>query len=197
MEHNLRGSYFCESFFLILTFNQFLLFFLQLATCEFYNDFLLLDPCDARSVNDFLNATPDKGKEPDAVNPGSTIKSKNRQSAYKSPSARKSSQQKNKENEYNVDDGVNLADAFGCEAGENEANWNYNDYDMGHQDAPDFGFSDGGDDSEGDDDDPWKPLNPHEPGTLRIKPFKKGINSLCNILLTGIYVKILIVSAVH
>ncbi|KAJ4760748.1 Condensin-2 complex subunit H2 [Rhynchospora pubera] len=164
-----------------------------LATCEFYNDFLLLDPCDARSVKDFLNATPDKDKESDPVDPGSTIKSKNRQSAYKSPSARKSSQRKCKENEFNMDEGVNLEGAFECEAGENvafeceagenvafeceagenDANWNNNDYDMGHQDAPDFGVSDGGDDSEGDDDDPWKPLDPYEPGTLRIKPFKK------------------------
>jgi condensin-2 complex subunit H2 len=154
---------------------NFFSFFLQLAACEFYIDFLLLDPCDARSINDFLNATPDKGKNSDTVNPGRTIKSKNRQSAYKSPSARKSSQRKNKENEYNMDDGVNLEDAFEFEAGGNDANWNNNDYDMGHQDAPDFGGSDGGDDSEGDEDDPWKPLNPHEPGTLRIKPFKKGI----------------------
>ncbi|KAJ3705284.1 hypothetical protein LUZ61_008989 [Rhynchospora tenuis] len=164
-----------------------------LATCEFYNDFLLLDPCDARSVKDFLNATPNKDREPDPVDPASTIKSKNRQSAYKSPSARKSSQRKCKENEFNMDEGVNLEGAFeceagenvafeceggenvafGCEAGENDANWNNNDYDMGHQDAPDFGVSDGGDDSEGDDDDPWKPLDPYEPGTLRIKPFKK------------------------
>lgn len=155
-----------------------------MATCEFYNDFLLLDPCDARSVNDFLNATPDKGKEPEPFNPGSTIKSKNRQSAYKSPSARKSSRRKNKENEgVNVDEGVNLEDAFECEAGENDANWNNNDYDMGPQDAPYFGVSDGEDDSEGDDNDPWKPLNPHEPGTLRLKPFKKGMNSISNIFL--------------
>lgn len=28
-----------------------------------------------------------------------------------------------------------------------------------------------------DDDDPWKPLNPHEPGNLRVKPFRKGLSS--------------------
>lgn len=82
-----------------------------------------------------------------------------------------------------MDEGVNLEDAFECEAGENDANWNNNDYDMGPQDAPYFGVSDGEDDSEGDDSDPWKPLNPHEPGTLRLKPFKKGMNSISNIFL--------------
>ncbi|KAL0434038.1 UNVERIFIED_CONTAM: Condensin-2 complex subunit H2 [Sesamum latifolium] len=29
------------------------------------------------------------------------------------------------------------------------------------------------DDSDDDDDDPWKPLNPHEPGNLKVKPYKK------------------------
>ncbi|KAI7980709.1 Condensin-2 complex subunit H2 [Camellia lanceoleosa] len=27
-----------------------------------------------------------------------------------------------------------------------------------------------------DEDDPWKPLNPYEPGNLRAKPFKKGFD---------------------
>lgn len=30
------------------------------------------------------------------------------------------------------------------------------------------------DNSDDDDEDPWKPLNPHEPGNLKIRPFKKG-----------------------
>lgn len=38
----------------------------------------------------------------------------------------------------------------------------------------DGGLSNLGDDSDDDDDDPWKPLNPHEPGDLKVKPFKKG-----------------------
>lgn len=25
-----------------------------------------------------------------------------------------------------------------------------------------------------DEDDPWKPLNPPEPGNLKVKPFRKG-----------------------
>ncbi|MED6178848.1 hypothetical protein PIB30_111407, partial [Stylosanthes scabra] len=29
------------------------------------------------------------------------------------------------------------------------------------------------DNSDVDDDDPWKPLNPHEPGNLKVKPFRK------------------------
>lgn len=29
-------------------------------------------------------------------------------------------------------------------------------------------------DDDSDEDDPWKPLNPHEPGNLKVKPFKKG-----------------------
>ena len=30
------------------------------------------------------------------------------------------------------------------------------------------------DDSDEEDDDPWKPLNPHEPGHLKVKPYRKG-----------------------
>lgn len=33
-----------------------------------------------------------------------------------------------------------------------------------------YSESDGSD----DEDDPWKPLDPHKPGNLKIKPFRKG-----------------------
>ena len=30
-----------------------------------------------------------------------------------------------------------------------------------------------------DDEDPWKPLNPHEPGNLKIRPYRRGTGSYC------------------
>lgn len=34
-----------------------------------------------------------------------------------------------------------------------------------------------GSDDDGDSNDPWKPLNSHEPGNLKVKPFKQGSSS--------------------
>ncbi|ONK75006.1 uncharacterized protein A4U43_C03F12330 [Asparagus officinalis] len=114
-----------------------------LATCNFYRDFLLLDPCDAGAVYKFL-----KGKSVDQEEPalyrGSSVRSKNRRSIFSSPTGRsggtphRSSLGKNQ--------GVTL------------------------NKTPES--SNVGDDSDSDSDDPWKPLNPHEPGNLKIKPFK-------------------------
>ncbi|KAF2289149.1 hypothetical protein GH714_029119 [Hevea brasiliensis] len=114
-----------------------------LATNDLYRDFILLDPCDAVAVNDFL-----KGDE--------TGKLPNNLPAYD-----------------NYEDGNH-------------------DFDM------DDGYSEPRnlEDSEDDDsnDDPWKPLNPHEPGNLKMKPFGKvkpyrrnGINSAKQTSITTLF----------
>lgn len=53
-----------------------------------------------------------------------------------------------------------------------------NEFGMDNDDAgpADFGCEDNDDDN--DNDDPWKPLNPHEPGNLKVKPFKKGLENI-------------------
>ncbi|CAL9082536.1 unnamed protein product [Musa acuminata var. zebrina] len=139
-----------------------------LATCDFYGDFLLLDPCDARAVYDFSRT-------------GSSVRSKKRRSPLKSPiirsggTAHKSSLGKNQGiniNEFSEDCygfGINNDTQF---AG-SHVDHGYPDDDMHHVDEPNFACSNPQDESDDDIDDPWKPLNPHEPGNLKVKPFKR------------------------
>lgn len=47
-------------------------------------------------------------------------------------------------------------------------------FDSNHGFDVDNRDSDGETDDSDIDEDPWKPLNPHEPGNLKVKPFRKG-----------------------
>lgn len=166
---------------------------MQLATNDLYRDFILLDPHDAVAVDAFLEGD-EVGKRQSTARRSST----GRKSFY-SPTrrsggpAQKSSLRKNdganldsspradgsvKVNNFNIE-----ADASGFDNFED----NCHGFDMGDR------YSDPGDtdDSNDDDDDPWKPLNPHEPGNLKVKPFKKGISKCMFVLL---YLITLIVS---
>ncbi|KAF8394599.1 hypothetical protein HHK36_020813 [Tetracentron sinense] len=145
-----------------------------LATNDLYQDFILLDPCDAVAIHDFLNG--DKvGKGNKFSHRGSSLNSKARKS-FQSPTRRSggtahtSSLKKSQDVNLNGTPAINsnfevidnnICPNDVCNIPEN----NYHGYEA------DCGYSEPGDDS--DDDDPWKPLNPHEPGNLKVKPFKK------------------------
>lgn len=137
-----------------------------LATADLYRDFILLDPCDAVSVNNYLKSD-ETGKGKNDNFRGDSITSKSRKS-FLSPSKRSGgSVRKNQDAHPNepppIDPNIG-PDPVANETFEN----NFNDFQM------DDRFSEPGDlDDESDEDDPWKPLNPHEPGTLRVKPFRK------------------------
>ncbi|KAL2464159.1 Condensin-2 complex subunit H2 [Forsythia ovata] len=150
----------------------------QLATNDLYRDFILLDSCDAVAVDDFLNGGCKAGKGQTNVYRGSSLTSKGRKS-FRSPirqsggTGNKLSVGKNLDNNFARSPFVNPV---------NESNYyNVGSSPPGH-DFPDdnndeSGMGDGypepGDLDESDDDDPWKPLNPHEPGNLKVKPYKK------------------------
>ncbi|KAK8572000.1 hypothetical protein V6N13_047627 [Hibiscus sabdariffa] len=144
-----------------------------LATIDLYQDFILLDPYDSVAVDDYLKGN-DAGKDEHGTNKGSS-----RRKTFQSPtwrsggSARKSSHRKNK------DTNVNQTPRVDCDFGVNDRN-------MGSDPsaADDFGnvdqgfdmddrHSEPGDVDDSDADDPWKPLNPHEPGNLKVRPFRK------------------------
>nr|DAD19280.1 TPA_asm: hypothetical protein HUJ06_020743 [Nelumbo nucifera] len=152
-----------------------------LATTDLYQDFLLLDPCDAASINDFLKG--DKANiENNVAQKGSSLRSKTRKS-FQSPTRRSGGTAHKSPFGQSQDVNVNRTPLANCNF---ETNDNYiwpdpptcnvpeNDY---HGDEMDAGFSEPQNDSDGldddDDDDPWKPLNPHEPGNLKVKPFRK------------------------
>ncbi|KVH95130.1 Non-SMC condensin II complex, subunit H2-like protein, partial [Cynara cardunculus var. scolymus] len=146
-----------------------------LATNDLYRDFILLDASDAVAVNEYLGGSETVSQTKNDFKGGSSLASKSRKS-FISPSKR--SGHKLSAGKSNVPDQNQSACAdqdfktndhnIQSEAPECNVNMD-NECDM------DDGFSQPGefDDSDEDDDDPWKPLNPHEQGNLKIKPFKK------------------------
>uniref|UniRef100_A0A7N0T1Z6 Condensin-2 complex subunit H2 n=1 Tax=Kalanchoe fedtschenkoi TaxID=63787 RepID=A0A7N0T1Z6_KALFE len=166
-----------------------------LATCNLYRDFILLDPFDAATVDDFLkeneynkrNWTANRGSSlgprsgKSSVTPmrqtgGSGFKSSNRKTLdnnLKSPGIKGTFE--------NVDNDVD-PDPSTCRTPPNDdCAFDMND-----------DYSDHGElsnDAEEEEDDVWQPLNPHEPGNLKIKPFKKvkhsrkfGVNSKLSLI---------------
>lgn len=149
---------------------------MQLATNDVYRDFILLDPYDAVAVNDFLEGG-EAGKGQSSVRKGSTSRK-----SFQSPTrcsggtAHKSSLGRNKDGNLHPSPVVNCSsDVNGFNVGPDPpanadfGNSNHGfDMDDNYSEPRDFNKSDD------EDDDPWKPLNPHEPGNLKVKPFRKG-----------------------
>ena len=146
---------------------------MQLSTTDLYQDFILLDTSDAVAVHEFLEGSKAATTRHDAsgitsgrksfLSPGRTGGSARRLSAVKSQFANSNCSPKlnggfddeNFQPSFPACDGLD-----GCNYG----------FDMDHGcDA-----SRESDNSDYDNDDPWKPLNPHELGNLRVKPFRKG-----------------------
>ncbi|KAL8157982.1 condensin-2 complex subunit H2 isoform X2 [Apium graveolens] len=137
-----------------------------LAKCDLYRDFLLLDPSDAAAVDEYLKEEQGPVRKQNGVNRGSSqpchqsFLSPSKQkagSAFKSPIA-------------NIDQSPRLDHGFDFgEFSDNVPQNNNSEFEM---DTGEYPSSENNDD-DSDEDDPWKPLNPHEPGNLKVKPFKK------------------------
>ncbi|XP_062150325.1 condensin-2 complex subunit H2 isoform X3 [Alnus glutinosa] len=149
-----------------------------LATSNLYQDFILLDPCDAVAVHEFL-----KGDKAGKGQNGTHKRSSARKS-FQSPSrrsggsARRSSLGKRQDANHNqsplADCSLNFnnnnagADPPACD--------NFDDNNCGFD--MDDRYSEPRDlDDDDDDNNPWKPLNPHEPGNLKVKPFRKAVRA--------------------
>uniref|UniRef100_A0A0E0EC33 Condensin-2 complex subunit H2 n=1 Tax=Oryza meridionalis TaxID=40149 RepID=A0A0E0EC33_9ORYZ len=165
-----------------------------LATCGFFGDFLLLDPCDAPAVSDFLQGK-QSAKEDIFAGRGSSARSKSRTNVFCSPNGRSGgtgrrptpgkvqegnpdqtqesnpdqSQEMNANQTQEHIDDLNVNDDHWSD---HPADHDFPDNDMPHPDDADAGCVDAVDDSD-DDDDPWRPLNPHEPGNLKIRTCRK------------------------
>ncbi|XP_019102253.1 PREDICTED: condensin-2 complex subunit H2 [Camelina sativa] len=139
-----------------------------LATTHLYRDFIILDPCDAVAVNEFLGDTY-AGKGKNSAHRGSSVRKSIGRSGG---SARKSSVGKNQGTNVNLSpicgNGPNVQD---CEQESQPPVFEDNDhgFDMDNEYGGTMDLSD----TDADEDDPWKPLNPYEPGKLKVKPFKK------------------------
>ncbi|KAL6966314.1 hypothetical protein U1Q18_032095 [Sarracenia purpurea var. burkii] len=149
-----------------------------LATNDLYQDFILLDQCDAAAVDDYLKGG-NACKGQNGICRGSSLTSKTCKS-FQSPinrsggTNRKSSGKKQAANlnrSPSVDRGFEFND---CNIGPDPTSGGVPANNIPEFEADDR-FPESGDFKDSDDeDDPWKPLNPHEPGNLRVKPFKKG-----------------------
>jgi len=156
-----------------------------LATCDFYGDFLLLDPCDAPAVFEFLQGKC-SGKENNVAHQGSPAPSKNRPSMFTPPIGRSGGTGR-KLAPGKVQEDLDPTQESPGETNENKTEDNTNAGGYGWSDPVDHGFPGDyippdpydfedpidpvGEDS--DDEDPWKPLNPHEPGNLKIRPYRR------------------------
>ncbi|KAK9146974.1 hypothetical protein Sjap_006877 [Stephania japonica] len=148
-----------------------------LALHDMYRDFILLDSCDVGSIQAFLNEG--KTHSGNISRKGSSVKSKSRKTFAQSPTRRSTGSIC--KSAHKVKENVNIIGT------ENYPNLNLNDDDIwpdaafptnfhendNHEDGTNGGYEDIMDDSDNDNDDPLKPLNPHEPGNLRVKPYKK------------------------
>ncbi|KAF8095426.1 hypothetical protein N665_0332s0009 [Sinapis alba] len=137
-----------------------------LATTHLYRDFILLDPCDAVAVNEFLG--------------GSYASSKGKTSSHRGSSGRKSfyspvgrSGGSARRSSLGTNQGTKVPDAQNCDQGSQPPPPPvFGDNDHGFDVDNDHGGTMDVSDTDADEDDPWKPLNPYEPGKLKVKPFK-------------------------
>ncbi|XP_030975722.1 condensin-2 complex subunit H2 isoform X1 [Quercus lobata] len=145
-----------------------------LATNDLYQDFILLDPCDAAAVDEFFKG--DKaGKGQNSAYRGSSARK-----SFLSPTRRSGGTARKSSIRKSQDPNLIQSPRVGCSI-DNNRNVEPNPPSCDNFDDNNCGFDMGDryseprdlDDSD-DDDDPWKPLNPHEPGNLRVKPFKKA-----------------------
>lgn len=146
-----------------------------LATNDLFRDFILLDSCDAAVVNDYLNSE-NKASKSNFCR-GSSITSKSRRGFHSPSNHSCGTGHKSARNNQDVD--VNNLTSLVGEFKSNNCNIEASPpaNDFPEKDGNDFGLgNEHSDFSESDDSDSadlWKPLNPHEPGNLKVKPYKK------------------------
>ncbi|KAL5537813.1 hypothetical protein UlMin_044807 [Ulmus minor] len=159
-----------------------------LATSDVYRGFILLDPCDAVAVHDYVNGEK-TGKGQNSAYKGST----NRKGFESVGGSHKSSRRKNLNAQSPLVDCSFEGNNCNVEPDPPASTTFYDDnngFGMDDRDSEPRDF----DDSDDDDDDPWKPLNPHEPGKLKVKPFRKvksvkrnGANSTKQVSLSTLF----------
>ena len=186
------GTYICCFTELVLVVSL-----LQLATCGFYGDFLLLDPCDAPAVFDFLQGKK-SGKEDILAHRGGSPQSKTRKNVFTSPNVRSGGTARRRTPGKVQEDPEQTQETILGQSQEieDQSPGNINDWSdhpiehdipgasMSQQDD-DVGCPDPADDS--DDEDPYKSLDPHVPSNLKIKPYKRGIGSSCFPDMAGLF----------
>ncbi|XP_012083980.2 condensin-2 complex subunit H2 isoform X2 [Jatropha curcas] len=146
-----------------------------LATHDLYRDFILLDPSDAVAVNNFLKGD-EVGKQQNSTYRGSSVRK-----SFQSPTMCSGGTARKSSLGNNADTNLHHPSTADCGVGvdnhtmmkDPSAYDNFGDSNHGFDMDDRYSGPGNLEDSEDDDDDPWKPLNPHEPGSLKVKPFRK------------------------
>lgn len=147
-----------------------------LAACDLYRDFILLDSCDAVAVDNFLDSR--AGKGPSNAYRASSVTTKGRKS-FQSPSRQSGGTAQKLSAKKKIDANLFQSPCVDQRFEPNDCNIGRSppacDLPAGEDDGCGMGeaSSEPGDFNDSDDDDPWKPLNPHAPGSLKVKPYKK------------------------
>ncbi|KAK7329469.1 hypothetical protein VNO77_23638 [Canavalia gladiata] len=154
-----------------------------LSTTDLYQDFILLDTSDSVVVDEFLKSSKADTAQ-NGTNRGTSTRKKllsprrSGGSAHRLSAAKSQRANTNCSPELNCSfDDKNVRPGTPAFADLDNCNFGFN-VDDGCDASRDS------DNSDADNEDPWKPLNPHEPGNLRVKPFRKVKASKKN----GIYV---------
>ncbi|KAI5446428.1 condensin-2 complex subunit H2 [Lathyrus oleraceus] len=141
-----------------------------LSTTDLYQDFILLDTSDAVAVNEYIKV----GKAGTAYN--GTNRATSTRKGFLSPrrsggSAHKSAAKSQRANTVLSPKNISFEDKEARVSPPASAGFGNTDFGPNMDDG--FDAPRDADNSDEDDEDPWKPLNPHETGNLRVKPFRK------------------------
>lgn len=146
-----------------------------MSTTDLYQDFILLDTSDAVAVNEFLNIKK-VGTAHNGTNKGvSTRKSFLSPRRSGGGTANKSVSKTQRANSALSPKNFNFDDNGAGPSSPASAGLDNCDFGVNMDDG--YDTSRDADNDVDNDEDPWKPLNPHEPGNLRVKPFRKGSSS--------------------
>ncbi|KAK7303764.1 hypothetical protein RJT34_14679 [Clitoria ternatea] len=142
-----------------------------LSTTDLYQDFILLDTSDAVAVNEFLKGSK-AGTTQNGANRGTSARTSFLSPRRSGGSARRSSAVKSQHANFNCSPKPNCSfDDLNVRPSSPAADLDNGNFEFNMDDGCDTSWN--SDNSDADHDDPWKPLNPHEPGNLRVKPFRK------------------------
>lgn len=137
-----------------------------------------MDPCDAQGIDSFLQKNV-LSKEQTSTYQGTSGRPNTNENVSQTPIGRSLGSIKaslRKSQKFNVIETSEDDHVFDTD-GVNEFSETHSDRnhlkDKYNGEETLFGNEDGQDDAD-EDEDPWKTLNPHEPGNLKVKPFKKG-----------------------
>eukprot|EP00249_Psilotum_nudum_P022618 c28585_g1_i1 orf=145-2379(+) len=171
----------------------------QISTSSLHRDFLLLDPCDANAVDEYLMMDGAHGREETPGCPSSVARRRTPRGNFSTPGRKGGVAQDVDNSKGNGSALRNAASGNSLPTSDKMDSWhtNFGGEEMWDdtcivKDAGLGGRNEGGkhvinqeidDDAEvqvdggfeeEEEDDPWVPLNPHELGTLLVKPYRRG-----------------------